>query len=572
MATSNRRPYETATVLDQAFLDDCHDNLVNQLEMIVDVDSPIGTLHLSDRNKYVGSTFYEARLNFPVITRTIGEYLSPTLEFSQLQIEINNADGKFNTILPAGGDYTGWIGKAISVKIGLRDVASTYTEIFSGHVTDQGGFQRSVRSFSLIARNDFERLNVNFPTTVFAFSSFPDIENENENKVLPIIYGDWTVDVEPNGAAVPAFVTNGADALVNSAPFSTLIDLVISENDNSFFDTSQVYLKRSDTFYLIDPADVVGVVNNKAFQIRQSGTSPAGVTLVDAVLYEYKQGDKFFVKVKGKDLGSYDDNIVWQARDILLTYSGITSGEFDASWATYRDKSSPVESAVANIKSRVWVQEAQPALTYVLSMLEQVRLEAFVDRNLKLKISSLHLDSFQASPAYPVKNWDVEAGSFSPKLDDRNNFNRAAGSYNFLPSRNENFQETAVFRNAAAILQAGKTISKRIVFPNLYTSADVVYQLKEILKIASGYIEVVETTLTWRSMLLDIGDFVKVNVRIQGTQFTDVPAIIREIGYDPSGIKIPVRLWSFQLLPFPGYSPTFSGITGGSTATIAQET
>ena len=171
-----------------------------------------------------------------------------------------------------------------------------------------------------------------------------------------------------------------------------------------------------------------------------------------------------------------------------------------------------------------------------------------------------------------MKNWDVEAGSFSPKLDDRNNFNRAAGSFNFLPSRNENFQETAVFRNAAAILQVGKTISKRIVFPNLYVSTDVVYQLKEILKIASGYIEVIETTLTWRSMLLDIGDFVKVNVSIQGTQFTDVPAIIREIGYDPSGIKIPIKLWSFQLLPFPGYSPTFSGITGGSTATIAQET
>lgn len=571
MATSDRKPYESATVLDQSFLDDCQDNLCNQLELIVDIDSPVGMLHLSDRNKYVGSTFYEARLNFPTISRTIGEYLSPTLEFSQLQLEINNADGQFNSVLPAGADYAGWIGREVSVKLGLRDVVSTYKEIFSGHVTDQGGFQRTVKSFTLIARNDFERLNVNFPTTVFALGAFPDIESENENKTLPVIYGDWTVGVEPNGASVPAYVTNGTDAGV-SGTFSTLIDLVISENDNTFFDTSQVYVQRSDTFYLFAAADVVGVVSNKAFQLRQFATTPAGVTMIGPDPYQYKQGDKIFVKVKGKDLGAYDDNLVWQARDILLTYSGITAGEFDASWATYRDKASPAQSAISTFKARVWAQEAQPALTYVLSMLEQVRLEAFVDRNLLLKLSSLHLEDFQASPTFPVKNWDIEVGSFAPKIDDRNNFNLAAGSYNYLPNRNENFLETAVFKNAAAITQAGKAISKRVVFPNLYESVVVVNQLTEILRIASGYIEVIETTLTWRSMLLDIGDFVKVNVSIQGTQFSDVPALVREIGYDPAGMKIPVKLWSFQLLPFPGHSPTFSGITGGLTATIAQET
>ena len=68
MATADRKPYETATVLDQDFLDDCHDNLTNQLEVIVDIDTPTGTIYLSDRNKYVGSTFYEARLKFPIIS------------------------------------------------------------------------------------------------------------------------------------------------------------------------------------------------------------------------------------------------------------------------------------------------------------------------------------------------------------------------------------------------------------------------------------------------------------------------------------------------------------------------
>ena len=572
MATSDRKPYETAVVLDQAFLDDCHDNLTNQLELIVDIDSPIGVLHLSDRNKYVGNVFYEARLNFPIISRTVGEFLSPVLEFSQLQLEINNADGLFNEILPAGANFAGWIGREVSVKIGLRDVASTYKEIFSGHVTDQAGFSRSVKSFTLIARNDFDRVNVDFPKNVFSVSSFPNIEDEHINKLVPIIYGDWTTEVQTSGASVPAYVVNGLDTSVNGdTSNSTLIELVISDNNNTFFDTSEVYLLKSDVFYKFDPADVVGVVNNRAFQLRQSATAPVGVTLVAGVPYSFVVGDKFFCKVKGKDLGAYDDNIVSQAKDILITYAGVTVSEFDANWDTYRDKAAPAESAISTFKSRIWLREAQKSLTYALSLLEQVRIEAFVDRNLKFKLNSLHLDEFVPAPSFAIKNWDLESGSFSPRLDDRNNFNRVRGSYNFLPNRNDNFGETRIFKNAAAITQAGKEISKRIVFPNLYDDTVVSNQVKEILKISASYIEVISVNLTWRSMLLDIGNFVRINVDIQGTQFSDVPAMIREIGYDPSGIKIPVKLWSFQLMPFPGHSPTFSGITGGSTSIITQE-
>jgi len=47
--------------------------------------------------------------------------------------------------------------------------------------------------------------------------------------------------------------------------------------------------------------------------------------------------------------------------------------------------------------------------------------------------------------------------------------------------------------------------------------------------------------------------------------------MIRSIGYDPAGIKIPVVLWSFQMTSFPGYAPGFSGMTGGYDATIVEE-
>jgi hypothetical protein len=495
------------------------------------------------------------------------------LQFSQLTLEINNVDEKFNPILPSGVDYGGWIGREIVVQMGLRDVDSTYTEIYRGRVTEQGGFRRSVKSFTLTARNDFERVNVAFPSTVFKQSSFPDIELSYENVLVPVIYGDWTVSMQEGAASIPAIPVNGNNVNVNGDTDNTaLVQLIISDNDNVYFDPANVFLLRGDTFYKFDVADVVNIsLGNNSFSLRQSDTIPAGTTTIDGDPYKYQRGDKIYCRVQGKALGAYDDNIVEQARDILTTYAGLTAGDFDSSWDTYRDKASPTESAISTFKSRAWLGEAQRALAYVLSMFEQVRLETFIDRNLKFKITSLHLDDFVASPSFRVKNWDFQKDSFVPTIDDRNNFNRARGSFNFLPNRNENYEETKIFRNQNAIDQHNKIISKRIVFPNLFDQTVVANQVKEILRIASATIEVLDGSLTWRALLLDIGDFVKVNVDIQSTQYVDVPAMIRDIGYDPQGMKVPIKLWSFQMLPFPGYTPGYSGTVGGSTATIIEE-
>lgn len=573
MTTSDRFPYLTANTLDQDFLDDCFSNLTNNLELIVEIESPSGTLFLSDRNKYVGDRFYEARLKFPTIKRTIGEYLSESIQFSQITLEINNADKKFNEIMPSGSSYNNWVGRVISVKMGLRDVESTYKEIFRGKVTEQGGFGRSVESFTLIARNDFELLDSSFPSAVLKQSSFPDLESEYVNKLAPVIYGDWTVHVIEGGASVPCYPLNGANANVNGDTSNTVeLDLFVSANDNLFFDTSEVYVVRSEIFYKIDASDVINLSAGKnSFSLRQSGTAPAAVSIVDGSPFSYKSGDKIFCKLKGKDLGAYSDNILWQARDILKTYGGLVDADFDSSWETYRDKAAPAESAISLIKGRAWIGEQQKAMSYALSMLEQVRLEGFIDRNLKMKVTSLHLDDFEASPSFKVKNWDLARDSFRPYIDDRNNFNRVGASFNLLPNINENYEETPIYRNQAAITQLGREISKRVIFPNLYVHEDVKSQVQQILRVSSATIEVVEFDATWRLLLLDVGDFVQLNIDIGSVQFDGVPAIIREIGYDSEGMKLPIKIWSLQMLPFTGYTPTYSGTVGGSTAIITEE-
>lgn len=566
MSGKDRRKYLTATVLDQALLDWCADNLDNKLEMTVDISTPTGTIHASDRNKYVGGDFYEALLNFPVIRRTVGEWLSPTLQFSQLQVELSNVDGRFNDILPHGANYGSWVGKDVIVKLGLDEVGSTYTTIFRGKITEVGGVVRSTKSVTIIARDNYEALSGNFPNTNLTTSVYPNLDDSLVGKVLPYIYGDWTVNLSPDPAIVPAYPVNGKDPTVAGPPRNNL-RLRISENDLTFFDSSQVYLKRSDTNWLVPSADVVNIVPGKhIFEIKQ-GTS----SWVDGGIFEYDKSDLFFVQVKGKDLGAYDDNLVAQAKDILMTFGGALVGDFDANWDTYRDKSTPAQSNMAGIKSRVWEDEPKPAIEYILSMLEQVRLEAFISRDLKVKINSLQFEDFPASPTFEIKNWDVVRDSFEPALDTQNNFNRAQGAYDFHPSVNANARSTPVFKNSASIAQVGRAISKLVSFPNLYVLSDAQYQLIEILRMASAMKEQVQVVFTWRALLRDIGDFVKLNVAIGGTIFEGVPLMIRDIGYDPKGISIPVKGWSFALCPYPGYEPGYGGTVGGYDATIDQE-
>lgn len=585
MSSQDRRAYLTATVLDQAFLDQtAQDNLETRLELIVDIESSTGFIRASDRNKYVGSTFYEALLNFPVITRKISHYLQNQIEFSSLTLELSNVDKRFNRFLLAGADYTGFIGKSVVVSLGIRDVASTYTPIFAGLVTFVAGFGRTTKSLTFTTRDAFDKVDQNLPVSALTVASFPYLEADKIGLAVPVIYGDWTTanQKDPYGvevSSVPVYCVNGDFALANPASNA---QFVISENVNTSFDTAKVYIKRDGYFTAFDPADIVNVNADKnCFEIVQTGATlippppaiaGAGPGPGGAEVWTYANGDEIFVRVVGKPLaGGLSSNPVAQAEDILVTYGGFSYGDFDSSWAYFEAKSSPVQSAIANIPSRIWLQEVQTALQYAVSLLAQVRLELFVNKDEKLQLVSNHFEEWEASPAYKVRNWDVVKDTFKPALDSQNNFNRARALYDRRAGESETGYATGFYQNPAAVAQMGRTITKDITFPNLYQRADVERQLTEILKLASAQSELISVTLTSRSVLLELGQWVQVSVQIGSTIFDNVPAQVREIGYDPDGLQVPVVLWSMQAVPFPGYSPGYPGIVGGSSATITAE-
>lgn len=557
MSTSNRMPYLTANTLTQELLNNCADNLLCSLNMICEIEAPNGDIiKASDRNIYVGEEFFEALLTFPEITRTIGEWLSPEVEFSTLQLQLSNVDGRFNNYLPSGVDYASWIGNSVTVKLGLSDKASTYFTIFSGKITDVGGFKRDTKSIILIARDAYDKLNVQFPNVAFGTTAYPYLENDKEGLIIPLIFGDWTVN-NPTSVSIPAIVVNGNDGSVYASPWNK-IKCVISVNALAFFDTAKVYYKKSSDLFLIPSGNISNVnVDNNYFEITQGFTYGA-----DATVYEFTTGDEFYVSVKGEV--ATGDNLLTQAKKILTLYGGVLVGELSSDWAYF-------ETKLASVKSRIWVQEQQSVIQYVSSMLEQVSLEPFIDKNLKISINALQFDEFVASPNYTLKNWDIEKDSLNLVIDEKTNINKMQGVYNYQPISKENGFNTAFYVNNAAIAQIGKTITKQIVFPNLYIATDAEYYTQQILKLSSSYFEIVECNLTWRNILKDIGDFVLLKLNVgESANFDYVPALIRQVSYDPNGFKLRVKLWSFQMMPFGSWNPGYAGIVGGQNAVITK--
>lgn len=655
MSSSNRQPYQTANAISQALLDASSDNLSNQIELIVDIEAPDGSIiRASDRNKYVGEHFYEALTKFPDVSRTIGEFLGQGIVFSEMTFELSNADGRFNKFLPQGDSFGGWVGRLVTVKIGLRDVASSYVQVFKGAITEEGGFSRTIKSITIKARDVLEKINVSFPSNVFSQAIYPKAIDELWNTTIPLIYGDWTVNVLPNLASVPAKVINGADIYVTGEELSVTVTLspnpstavvftavnhrlevdkaitiesdnpafpasllgtwyvknvtpneftigpqfggaiveqsgsvtgnhiarkpdavlntnvacVISSNANTVFDVNNVFIRRSEVYYKLPASSILAVNANKNyFEILNNDPS----LQIEGENWVYSTSDEIFVRVKGKDLGAYSENIVSIAQSILSEYGGVSPSEYDTTWTTYRDKSSPAVSDVVNIKSRVYIFEPQNAMEYAVSLLEQVRLELYVNRSQKIALSSLHWDDFVSAPSFIVHNWDIEKDSLVPKIDDRNNFNRVRAVYSYLPDLNDNAFATGYFKNQAAINQAGKQITKLLVYPNLHVASQVENQVKETLKLASGYREIIECSLTTRAVLKDIGQWIALDIEIGSTIFSNVPCQIRDISYSPSGLKLPVRLWSFAMLPFGSWNPSYAGIVGGQNATITAE-
>ena len=198
-------------------------------------------LRASNQNIYVEDDdglprYYEARAkNAPKLNVTSGEWLNANFEIGDLKITLNNRDGFYNQFLAQGENYLQWIGSRVVVKIGFGEKLSNYHTVFEGFVPEKRGLVTSDQDITVRAYDRFDRDEIPIPTRNYDESNYPFVQRDFKGRKIPIIYGDWSVDVNDTGE-IPAVCVNATD------PDAVIFKFKIS--DNSLREIGDVYLNR----------------------------------------------------------------------------------------------------------------------------------------------------------------------------------------------------------------------------------------------------------------------------------------------------------------------------------------
>lgn len=260
--------------LNQKLLDASHPFI--ELDWIADIEiSPTVTFRVSDKNLYVEDIngvgrFYEGRVaKAPNINITLGEWLAPNFEIGDFKLEINNRDGAFNDYLPNGVSYLQWIGTKVSIKVGFGETLSNYHEVFRGFVAQKQGITTTNETIILKCYDRSSEDEIPIPATTFDRTNYPEVDKDKIGKAVPIVYGDWTVEVGDYGE-IPGFCSNALQA--EAATY------VWNISENALESIGDVYLHRGDN--VADKDGPIKLINAAITKIPEEGRIEIPSTIV----------------------------------------------------------------------------------------------------------------------------------------------------------------------------------------------------------------------------------------------------------------------------------------------------
>lgn len=541
------------------------------------------TLRFADRPKYVGNNYYEGRASFPQVKRTIGELQSPKLQFSQFEVVLANMDGFYNAYLPSGASYFPFIGARLQIQIGLRDVSGSFITVFDGYVPEDGGCTTQRETITIRANDRFNSLNVKVNLPSINSTDFPSAPTDVLGKVIPFVLGDWSVGYSITAAASVLSVDDG---------FGAQVDVVVDSPD-SFYggiigyyvgggafvfsigsytpdNATAVHIKRGDALiqcnYTAAPANTAGYWSMGVSSLVKSGGGTAP--------YTYQSGDIAVIKIKVPYTGTSYSNIIQLAEEILVTLGGLSTGDLDStSWTALKAKSTPAAVDFTTLKGRLWVGDNNKnILEIVLGLLEQVRVEMFVNRSGLIALKALHPDEFTAQASLDrIEQVEINEESVQIKVDELTFFNQALINYAFTPVTNKTMLTTRQKLNQNSIDKSGKTVIKGIDCPWLYIESDVLYQLVEFLRIYSTGLNFIDLEVCWVHLLRELGSFLGLSYSIGSIDYTNAPMQIRDFGINLANGSVVLKLLSLANFAYTGYSPSNSSrFLSSSSASIVD--
>lgn len=209
----------------------------------------------------------------------------------------------------------------------------------------------------------------------------------------------------------------------------------------------------------------------------------------------------------------------------------------------------------SGLRTRIAFNDAtKTVIGSVASLLKCVLVDVYVNSNLDLAFSSIWPQDWPTLEEMPIVNqYDISEDTISVSSEPRVFLTEAQANFSWIPWLNTNGGTTKKIRNDNADYLIQRTISKEFDVPSLYREDDALDVLAVYVRLASASLVTITMELGWRHLLLDLGDFISLNIKSGNLNYENVPCQVRKISILPKVTGSEVQLVSFINFSYPNY-------------------
>jgi len=337
----------------------------------------------------------------------------------------------------------------------------------------------------------------------------------------------------------------------------------------------------------IDCVDIAADVNlnqiiildretNKVYRVDQdNGAFISSLDLVDKVASNFDQGrgvgyyiDGTIFLLNKQDLSIYNynefeganENPGFIARDILQSYAGKSTFDFDLKW------NEQCRGSLADLKCRVSIDSATNTLDFIATLLQSYNVSMFLSFQ-RYSLFHVTFDNFSTN-GLPIREGDIKIDTFNPKKEFEQYFNSAYSRYKKRPFTNVTIASDNYVSPTGVQLANGKEIKKELNLSPIYRREDLDIIMPLFVRLAAAEPEFIDLTVGFRFLFAQLNTFYNINFKDifkltgkSGRRFDNIPSFVRQIQLDLDNMEIKLKLWSLGTTQFGDFVPV--GVVGG---------
>ena len=481
---------------------------------------PAHIIRVADRNWTADVDFmsisagdvFDGVAKIPTIEQSMIEPLVPQIQFSEVEIEINNINDAYSKYLTGGASYDPFVGGEMRVYMVIPSVGAYL--LFAGYVHYEGALTRKNRNVTVRARHLLEKyLSDNSGHLKFYKSKWVGptsigdaVIDDNEGKLIPYIIDDF------NSTA------HNFSSIHVIGPYYIIADTRCLRYGNKPY----IYLKRKGS---TDEEVVTYTVDAFTEYAYYTGAWVIKVTNIYSLgAYTYTSGDEIIFGNTGPTGDPFDTDtsggVVNSTEQYLRDIAGFTDELFyginlPSEYTSSLTESPRVEVSHGNKSTHgdIVAQIAEHGIYDIAMYIDQT--DATYPAKLQPVLRPIY-STYNSRTLNVITQDMVVESSVKTELDKNFFFNRANGTYDLDGPNGKTLQTTRTRKNMKTTSSVTPVVYKTVDLPMAKNETQARFIVDRLVRTQSALLEYFEVKCMWSMLFRNLGEYVALDFKISG--------------------------------------------------------